>query len=172
MYATLILAVLLLESPTGSQAATDPECITDKYRRYAEAQEDWQRSLTELMIDRAPEYAGVARQFMEDQLTAIERNLLTVEWLASNAPSELRTEGALNTWIRIGPETTERIERSSDRYRELARLQERVRTRPADPDGEQLRALMREEITLLPQYETLLDSLMQSVEEATAIECR
>jgi hypothetical protein len=108
---------------------------------------------------------------MNDQLQAIERALLAVEFLAEREPAKLRTNMALNNWLSLDKRDRQLIASQNKRYAELLRLGEAARNRPPHPDGDGLRQLMRNEIIKKPEYSKLIEAFSQSVKGIENIKC-
>lgn len=166
-----LLLVLLPASPTLEATEPSTDCIANKYDRYAQAQEDFQRGLTRLISETAPQYTDVAQVLMVDQLNRIERARLEVEYLSRHDPSRLRTDMPVNAWLSLDDSDRQPIASQNDRYAELLRLAAEASDRPPHPDGDGLRALMRDEIAKLVAYKELLAAFSGSVEEIEAIRC-
>lgn len=162
---------MLAASACSAATSAWSDCITEKYAKYAQAQEKWQRGLSQLIAETAPRYAGVAQQYMTDQLRAIEQSLLAVEYLAQREPTRLKTNMTLNNWLDIDEGDRQRIASSNKRYAELLSLSKKAMKWPPHPDGDGLRHLMRTEISKLPAYRKLLEAFSQSVKDVESIEC-
>ena len=166
-----LLIFLLVLSATNAIASPWAACTLDKYSRYAQAQEAWQRGLAQLIAAVAPRHAELSQLFLSDQLRKIEGDKLAVEHLANHVPAKLRTHMTLNNWLSLSDEDQSRIASQSSRYRELQRLEEVVRKRPPHPGGDELRQIMRSEIMKSPAYTELLQRFSQSVKDIERIQC-
>jgi hypothetical protein len=170
--AALGLAVVLgAAAPAGVAQPVDTDCALKQYEHYAAARERWQRSLTRLIVTTHPMYAEVAGQYMEEQLARIEMRRIAVRFVAERTPEALDTAAPLNQWIALDPSTEQRIAAGSERYAELLRRQERAGRRPPHPDGDALRAAMRDRIMPTPEYAALLARLTAAVEQAQRMPC-
>ena len=161
-----------LVSATNVTASQWSDCIADKYKRYAVAQAAWQTGLNRLILEVAPQYADVAQLYMTDQLRAIERARLAVEYLTEHDPTKLRTQLPLPNWLNLDEADVQRIANDNRRYAELLRLEKEAMARPPHPDGDDLRRFMRTEINALEGYRKLLDAFSRSVQDAGSIECK
>jgi hypothetical protein len=148
------------------------ECLTNKYSRYAKAQETWQRNVTELIVELVPRYEEAAQMYLTDQLRAIEQAKLAVEFLARQEPDKLRTQMSLNNWLSLEGTDRRRIAASDERYAELLELHTAARKRPPHPDGDALREVIRSEVMTSGQYKELLEAYSRSVQAAEDIQCQ
>ena len=171
MKAIFIILPLLVVSTAEAQSAAPSECFVSKYESFAEAQDQWQRGLALLISEATPSYSDVALLFMNDQLNAIERNVLAVRYLAENEPEKLRSDQPVNNWLDLDEPTKERIINASDRYGELDRLRGEAMIRPPHPDADAVRELMREELMVQPPYQALLATFTGSVERVNEVRC-
>lgn len=119
--------MLLVGTVVQAQNATVSDCIISKYNTYADAQEQWQTGLTELIAEVMPHYVDVARLYMTNQLNAIERRRLAVEYLANNEAEKLRTTMPPHNWLNLGVRDEERIAEFNRRYGELLGLAEEAK---------------------------------------------
>lgn len=110
--------------------------------------------------------------YMTDQLRAIERRKLAVEFLARQEPGRLRTQMSLNNWLNLDADDHQRIAASDERYAKLLELSRVVRARSPHPDGNGLREVIRLQVMNLDQYDELLKALMESVQTAEEIQCQ
>jgi hypothetical protein len=148
--ALLVCALLTLAMTVA--AGLSPECLTNKYSRYAEAQETWQRDVTKLVVEVAPRYEEVAQIYLTDQLRAIEQAKLAVEFLARQEPDKLRTQMSLNNWLSLEGTDRQQIAASDERYAELLEPRAAARKRPPHPDGDGFREVMRSEVMTSDTY--------------------
>src|SRR5690606_15927720 len=131
-----LLLGILLATATNLAAEPLPECLADKYSRYSEAQESWQHSVTQLAIELAPRYEGVAQMYLADQLLRIEQARLAVHFLAHQRPKRLRTDLSLNNWLSLNDVDEQQIAAASQRYTELLERSTASHNRAPHPDGD------------------------------------
>jgi hypothetical protein len=169
----LLLLVYMVFAPVmTAAAASSTDCLTSKYHAYAQAQETWQRKLTQLIVQVAPRYQEVAQTFLTDQLQAIERAELAVDVLARENPDRLRTDMSVSNWLDLTEDDRRHLAQSSKRYAELLGLREISRNRPPHPDGDALRELMRSTVMSLPEYKELLAEYSRAVDAADRLQCK
>lgn len=167
-----LLLLLLVGTVAQAQNATVSDCIISKYNTYADAQEQWQTGLTELIAGVMPHYTDVARLYMTDQLNGIERRRLAVEYLVNNQPDKLRMTMPPNNWLNLGVRDEERIDDFNRRYGELLRLAKEAKKRAPHPDGDGLRTAIKDRIMKLPKYQELFDAFLQSTQAIKGIQCQ
>lgn len=168
---TLLLCGMLAWAATVT-AGPSPECLTNKYNRYAQAQETWQRALTQLVVEVAPRYEEVSQVYLADQLRAVEQAKLTVQFLAYQDPGRLRVHLPLNNWFSLEEADRQRIAAESKRYAQLLELRTVSRNGPPHPDGDGLREVMRSKIMTLSRYKAILEEFSQSVQAAEEFQCQ
>jgi hypothetical protein len=161
----------LLVALIPAATAAPPDCVTEKYQAYAQAQRAWQHGLTQLLVEAAPEYEDVAWRYLEDQLRSIELRKLEVAFFAHAEPEKLRTQMPLNSWVSLSVADRQRIASESERYAQLREQARVARSRPPHPDGADLREVMKSDVMTSQAYQRLLQSFLASVKAAEAIEC-
>jgi hypothetical protein len=147
-------------------------CFTQKYAQYSDAKVRWQKASTALVIERKPELASVANLYMQDQLTLIAKRRLAVELVAKLSPGRLDTAFHLDSWLYLNDKVEQALARRDARYAELLRKEAEAKARPPHPDGNALRAAMRKEIMVLPEFKALLDKLKTETDDANSIVCQ
>lgn len=169
-FPNLISALLMVFAETA-MGATSPDCVTDKYQRYTEAQRTWQQGLTQLVVDVAPGSEDLAQRYLEDQLRLIELRELEMAYFAHVAPAKLRMQQPLNSWLSLSKTDRQQVASESERYAQLRDQARAARSRPAHPSGENLREIMKNEIITSSEYKDLLQEFLEATKAAEAIKC-
>lgn len=153
--ATAVIGTTVLIVPHTS-VALDHDCVSAKYRRYVAAQEHLQRGVTDLLIQANPKLREVAELYFEDARKKFQRNQIAVDYLLEMAPTKIHSDAQIHAWLDLTIDDTRQISQARPRYAELSRAVENIDTRIPHPDGEKLRALMREKIAGMQEYKDLV----------------
>ncbi|SCZ52275.1 hypothetical protein [Thiohalomonas denitrificans] len=167
-----VLVYALLVPIVSFASETSSDCLARKYGNYALAKEKWQRAVTELIVGVAPEYKEVAEIYLRDQLRAIERAKIAVEFLAREELERLRIGMSLNNWLALDESLRQRVAANEQRYARLLELQKAALRRAPHPDGDGLRQLMRSEIAASDEYRALLKTFSKTVREIEDSQCQ
>lgn len=151
--------------------ALDIDCTIDKYKKYASAQEQWQRALTDLTLKANEKLKDVAHMYLSDQLNHIEMNRIAVEFMLHHNPSKVRLNVSINQWLTIDGNDKSMIANSSKRYAELLISTKAAQQRPPHPDGEAIRTLMRDHIIKMTEYQNLLTKFNMATTKINSQAC-
>lgn len=162
---------IFLSAFTAVASAETHECLIGKYAQYAQAQEQWQKGMTQLIIEKEPKYIEVAQRYLEDQLRYIELSQQAVTFLAGQAADQLRAHLSMNRWLSLSIKDRQVIAKANERYAALLQEAELARKRPSHPDGDALREMMRSEIMPSDAYKTLFKQFRDAVKAAEAVAC-
>jgi hypothetical protein len=152
--------------------ALNVQCALSKYQSVATAQEIWQRAIATQIISVSPHLKDVTNQYLSDQLLLIEMNRIAVEALLTISPDKLRLDAPVTQWVALSATDKEAISRSNKRYAEMLKQVDVSAKRPPHPNGDELRALMRERISRSSEYQTQLAKLNEVIVGANSRVCR
>lgn len=162
------LAILVL--PINS-SASDIKCASEKYRRYAMAQQEWQRTSTDLIVNANSKFKNIAILDRDIQLYSIEMKLIETEYMVANAPDRVRFEAVLNSWFTLNDDDKVKIAKSNPRYTELSNLLQAASSSINNPDNVALRPQMQNQISTMPEYQSLLRSFSTAMVKINSIVC-
>ncbi|MBU2955000.1 hypothetical protein [Marinobacter sp. F3R08] len=168
---SILIGGLLMAFVAAAAAAAPPDCVIGKYQAYTQTQKTWQGSVTQLVVEMAPEYEDVAKLYLENQLRSVERREIEVAFFAHAEPAKLRTQMPLNNWLSLSEADRQRIASENQRYAQLREQARAARSEPAHPDGNGLRDVMQTEVMQSPAYKKLMQRYLESMKAAEGIEC-
>ena len=170
LFASLFFPLVMLVLPIDS-SASGIKCAIEKYRRYATAQEQWQRDSTDLIVNANSKFREIATLGRDIQLYLIEMKLIETEFMVVNAPERVRFEAILNGWFTLNDNDKVEIAKSNPRYTELSNLLQVARLRIRDPDIVALRPLMQNQVSTMSEYQSLLHKTSASMMTINGIAC-
>ncbi len=150
---------------------TGKDCSLSKYQQYAKTQGQWHQDLTAYIARTQPDYTEVAKLMRDDQLHAIERKRLAVEYFLAHQPEKVQTERPLNQWLDLSSQDHERIAQANARYAALRRFLQGAKQRPPHPLGDELRHLMRHNLMKRQDFTSMFRSFLQKLHDIEALSC-
>lgn len=152
-------------------AADFDNCLLEKYKNYTQAQEEWQRNITALIVKHDPSFEGVATLYMQDQLVKIEKNLRAVEILLLSNSGKIDGQRKLNQWLDLKAQDEQAFAKKDGKYAELLLRANKSKQRAPHPDGDRLRAAMRTKIAPLPQFRNLFSTFTGEIKGLESRPC-
>jgi len=149
-----LLTVLLLVFPL-SVLAMDEKCLLSKYEKYAAAQTNWQKDLTELITLNNTELKEVADLYLNDQLLLIQKSVMAVTMLLALSPEKVESAKPINRWLRLEESDDNELAKHSAAYHQLLKKYKANKNREPHKNGDKLRAIMRTEIVPSKDFKVL-----------------
>jgi ABC-type sugar transport system ATPase subunit len=96
---------------------------------------------------------------------------IAVEVLIHSEPDKVHVDSNINQWLDLSKEDKQIIAKRNKRYAELLNLLDSAKTRPAHPDGDKVRALMRDKISGMDEYKNLIAKLLTVIDKINSSKC-
>jgi len=170
LFISLFFPLAILVLPINS-SASDIKCAIEKYRRYATAQQEWQRTSTDLIVNANSKFKNIAILDRDIQLYSIEMKLIETEYMVANAPDRVRFEAVLNGWFTLNDDDKIKIAKSNPRYTDLSNLLQTTSSSINNPDIVALRPQMQNQISTMSDYQSLLRSTSTTMVKINSILC-
>ena len=170
LFISLFFPLAILVLPINS-SASDIKCAIEKYRRYATAQQEWQRTSTDLIVNANSKFKNIAILDRDIQLYSIEMKLIETEYMVANAPDRVRFEAVLNGWFTLNDDDKIKIAKSNPRYTDLSNLLQTTSSSINNPDIVALRPQMQNQISTMSEYQSLLRSTSTTMVKINSILC-
>jgi hypothetical protein len=167
----IVIIVCLVMSANTTLAADKTKCNIDKFAAYSKARETWQKDVTDLAIQAAPEAENTANVYMNNQLMLIKSRALAVKLLLENSPEKVSVKERLRRWIILRPNDKKALEKLSPEYATLQKNIAKARLRKAMPDGDKLRDAMRTKVAPSPQFREIFKAFNDKINEINRIRC-
>lgn len=170
LFISLFFPLVILVLPISS-SASDIKCAMEKYRRYAMAQQEWQRTSTDLIVNANSKFKNIAILDRDVQLYSIEMKLIETEYMVANAPDRVRFDAVLNGWFTLNDDDRVKISKSNSRYMELSNLLQATSSSINNPDVVALRPQLQNQISTMSEYQSLLRSTTTAMVKINSIVC-
>lgn len=157
-----LLTVLLLVFPL-SALAIDEKCLLSKYEKYAAAQINWQKDLTELITLNNTALKEVANLYLNDQLLLIQKSVMAVTMLLDLSPEKLESAKAVNQWLKLEESDDNELAKQSAAYNQVLEKYKANKNRAPHKNGDKLREIMRTEIVPSKDFKVLYSNFSDKV---------
>lgn len=163
-------SILLLIFPL-SVLAIDKGCLLSKYEKYAEAQKKWQKGLTELTIDNAPELKEVANLYLGDQLLLIQKRFIAVTLLLDDSPEKLKTDQKVKFWLQLEASDENKLVEDNNAYNQIFTKNKINASRKPHKHNNKLRELIRTQIVPSKDFKALYSNFTAQIKAINNIMC-
>lgn len=173
----LALAVALSVAVGGARAADFAACVGDVADRYTAAKTEYQRGLHDLIVQRRPALAPLARVNRDLQILFAEARRARMGYLIAQDPGRIDLSGGLSRFSNFNWTAADKaaLAGTSSAYRDIeARLSALQEQNNGHPDWPDLRALFAGELGRSEEHKALLARFQaeQAEVEAAMAQCR